>query len=163
VKTILTILGLLSLPLIGCVASNELKLSEIGPSHYARSQQKLPPTGTLIVYSALETVGGLDSDHPRHTSYSILSDEGQQLRHVRNYVSPILDDPIAVSLSPGKYLVKARVQGYGMITVPVLIEAGRNTTLYLDDSTGPNLGGIDPADLEKLPDGRVVGWRAKKN
>ena len=62
------------------------------------------------------------------------------------------------TLAPGKYRVVAHANGYGTVTVPVVIDATHVTTVHLNggssDETADNQN-----DTVRLPDGNVVGWR----
>ena len=109
------------------------------------------------VYSAWRRTGTDDPDHRIHSNYDLLTEDRSQLLTVRNYVTPMLEDPAIVALSPGQYVVKARVQRYGLMEIPVVIESRKLTALFMDDSTVPD---VTPNQAERiqLPDGRVIGW-----
>jgi hypothetical protein len=47
-----------------------------------------------------------------------------------------------------------------MVTVPVVIRAGQTTVVRLDESSWPDREAMIQAGAVRLPDGRVVGWRA---
>jgi len=64
-------------------------------------------------------------------------------------------------LQPGKYEVVARANGYGEVTVPVVVEAQRTTVLHLEGGAPWHpRPAFDPDNSVSLPDGRVIGWKA---
>ena len=153
-----SLLAALAIPFaLACVPKREFSLAPVGPPP-KRSSSSTATDGQLVVYSAWERTGTLDSEHQNHGSYAVLTADRKPVLQVRNWVSPMINDPAIVSLVPGSYFVKARVQGYGVILLPVVIESQKTTTLYLDDTTKPDLIGRDPAGRVRLPDGRVIGW-----
>jgi hypothetical protein len=50
--------------------------------------------------------------------------------------------------------------GYGVLTVPVIIKANQVTVVHLDEATWPDREAMIQAGAMRLPDGRIVGWRA---
>jgi hypothetical protein len=145
----------------GCATQREATLSAVGPQPGAGVAYVDKTTaGTLVVYSAWRRTGTDDPDHRIHSNYDVLMADGKPILQVRNYITPMLEDPASVQLAPGKYAVKARVQGYGYVTVPVVIESRKLTALYMDDSTRPERR--ESAEKVQLPDGRVIGWASSK-
>ena len=118
--------------------------------------------GGLVIYSALETGPTADSDSAHfHSGYRIYSADEKPLKWVNNRVATYSEDPEAVSLPPGYYRVAARAAGFGTVTVPVVIEAGKTTSVHLDGSKLTSARQSSPSDFVCLPDGFVIGWRAK--
>jgi hypothetical protein len=145
----------------GCAVPREATLSAVGPEPGAGvAKVEKTMAGTLVVYSAWRRTGTEDPDHRVHGNYEILSADDKPFMQVRNYITPMLEDPASVQLAPGQYTVKARVQGYGYVTVPVVIESRKRTALYMDDSTQPERR--ENAEKVQLPDGRVIGWASSK-
>jgi hypothetical protein len=145
----------------GCTTPREATLSQVGPEPGVTAGKVNNSTaGTLVVYSAWRRTGTDDPDHRVHGNYEILTANGKPFLQVRNYITPMLEDPASVQLAPGKYVIKARVQGYGYVTVPVVIESRKLTALYMDDSTRPEQR--ETAEKVQLPDGRVIGWASSK-
>ncbi len=140
----------------GCAAPQHISTAAVGPEPGILSKTS-PETGNLVVHSAWRRTGTDDADHRIHSNYDILTDDGKPFLTVRNYVTPMLEDPATVPLAPGKYVVKARVQRYGVVEIPVLIESRKVTALYLDDSTQP-AATMRETEQVQLPDGRVIGW-----
>ena len=61
---------------------------------------------------------------------------------------------------PGEYHVIARANGYGYVTVPVIIEARRSTVLHLEgDGSWPDESMFNQTNAVRLPDGQIVGRR----
>jgi hypothetical protein len=100
-------------------------------------------------------------DRPVHTDYEIFSEDGKRLRRVHNDSDTMLAGPIRVELPSGTFRVVARANRFGYVTVPVIIRGGKTTVVHLE-------GGGSWRDRDemirvgavRLPDGRVVGWKA---
>jgi hypothetical protein len=133
-----------------------LVLDPVGPAHGGASAA----TGNLVVYSAFSLQPSWPSEpsyRQHYSNYDLQSAEGRTLRTVSNDSGLAVAMPAVVTLPPGAYRVVARANGFGEVTVPVIVTAGRTTTIHLEG------GRAKPADAEemvRLPDGRVVGWRA---
>ena len=72
-----------------------------------------------------------------------------------------LEGPKRVQLPVGTYRVVARANGYGVVTVPVIIRADQVTTVHLEG--GPswqNRSQLGQSNPVRLPDGEIAGWRA---
>jgi hypothetical protein len=74
-----------------------------------------------------------------HATYKLLTPEGHLLMDVLN-VGP-MDEPEAVRLDPGNYVVEARAfkpevvrvpVTKGAVRIPVTVETGKTTVLHLD-------------------------------
>ena len=142
----------------GCIQQRQALISPVGPAPDPQRVVADSNSGTLVVYSAWRRTGTDDPDHRIHSDYDVLAVEGKPLLHVRNHITPMLEDPATVQLASGKYVVKARVQRYGTVSVPVTIQSNKITALYMDDSTRPESAARANAEEVKLPDGRVIGW-----
>ena len=120
--------------------------------------------GALVVYSAYVVNADFNSRdpyRPDYSDYEILTADGKLLRHVHNDTGTILQDPVIVQLPAGKYRVTARANGYGRVTVPVVIAACRLTTVHLEGGgSRPDRAAFNPTSAVQLPDGQIVGWRA---
>jgi hypothetical protein len=120
--------------------------------------------GTLVVYSAFKTGlpnPNLPDDIRQHSSYELRSETGTWLRAVANEQGFQGEDPAPVELPPGNYRVVARANGYGLVTVPVVIAASRVTTVHLEGGASfASQGASSLGDSVRLPDGGVVGWKA---
>jgi hypothetical protein len=147
----------------GCASGQHgLTLNPVGPP-------SIQPTaasdkGTLVVFSAYNvtatSVG--DYEHRRHYSdYKIFSPDGKLLQIVHNDSNNVLSEATRVKLPAGTYRVLAHANGYGVVTVPVVIEKHEVTTVHLEGG-GPweNEIAQNQANVVRLPDGRIVGWRA---
>ena len=147
--------------LMGCAAGNsEIVLDPVGPPPTPATRVN-PNTGTLTVYSAFEANADFDSvdpDRAEYSNYRIYSPDGKLLERVQNDNGSNSGSPADVTLAPGKYRVVAHANGYGTVTVPVVIDANRVTTVHLNggssDETADNQNGT-----VRLPDGNVAGWR----
>src|SRR5438477_13105795 len=145
----------------GCAFNRDLVLqTTVGPPPFETGTGS--PEGRLAVYSTLDT--GLSSDPDataHHSDYRIYSADGKQLKYVHNWVGTFIEDPAVVSHAPGRYNVVARAAASGTVTVPIVIEAGKTTSVHLDGSKPADGRKPSESELVRLPDGWVVGWRAK--
>lgn len=151
--------------LAGC-ASGGLALDTVGPIP-AQAAAPNPADGTLMVYSAYDANADFNSRdpyRPEYSDYKIYTAEGKLLQRVHNDSGTLLQDPASVELPTGKYRVVARANGYGSITVPVIIKAQQTTILHLDGGGAwPDKSVFNQTNAVRLPDGRIVGWRASSN
>jgi hypothetical protein len=151
--------------LSGCTTDkNEPVLDTVGPS----PDQPLAAnstSGTLVVYSAYEVnadFAARDHRSPIYSDYNILAADGKLLKKVHNNSGTILQCPVAVELSPGKYHVVAHANGYaGYLAVPVVIASLQTTILHLEgDGFWPDKAAFNQTNAVRLPDGRIIGWKA---
>ncbi len=68
--------------------------------------------------------------------------------------------PALVFLPAGPYKILARDDDYGRVIVPVFIEPWRTTKVYLESCAVDSSEHFNPTNSVRLPDGRIVGWRA---
>lgn len=146
----------------GCASNPPIVLdAAVGPARPI--VQESPPVGRLVVYSALDAVSATGSDDNTqqfHSDYKLLSLDGQMLKSVVNRESRISEEPATVRLPSGKYIVVARASSFSTVTVPVVIEEWKATIVHLDGSNQADLKQPPSADVVKLPDGTIIGWRA---
>lgn len=115
------------------------------------------PVGFLKVYSETDATGADDIMYASHSGYTIYASDGQVFRNVRGSAGA----PLLVNLPEGTYRVQARAAFYGTVVVPVVIKEGRTTSIYLEGDWKPDLEGFEQADLVRLPNGTMIGWRSK--
>jgi hypothetical protein len=154
--------------LSGCVTGrNSLVLDAVGPEWSQPVEESSTLTnGTLVVYSAYRISADFDESDPRRPEYSdykIFTTDGKLLRKVHNKSGTILQDVVPVALAPGKYNVVARANGYGYVTVPVMIVAQEKTILHLEGDSSADQSLFNQTNSVRLPDGRIVGWKAAPN
>jgi hypothetical protein len=150
---VIAVLVLLS----GCVASHPLVISEpIGPAQAVLHKEH--QTGELIVYSSWTRFDTLDSEHRKHSPYLVEQQGGTNIVRVNNRRGTFGEEPEAVPLAPGHYLVKARATNVGRVEVPVIIREGETTVVYLDGITAPSAIGQQDTNWVRQPNGRIVGW-----
>jgi hypothetical protein len=113
----------------------------------------------LRVYTATEEYYEDEMSYFPHTDYQLYSADGKRLKRVWNHQTHEDESPATVSLPPGGYVVEAWTPGYGVVRVPVLIEAGLTTTVILQPGWNPGIS-VSSLDLVWMPDGSYVGWRA---
>ena len=161
---VISVVGGMGLLLAGCTTSQQgMVLDNAGPAP-ASSVNASATGGILVVYSAYEANADFNSrDHyrPEYSDYRILTADGKLQQRVHNNGGTMLQRPKWVELPPGQYRVAALANGYGLVTVPVVIEAGQNTVLHLEGNfKWPNQGAPNEANAVRLPDGQIVGWKS---
>src|SRR5215831_15091620 len=141
----------------GCASPRGgLVLDRVGP---ASDETGHNSHGTLTVYSDLDSSPHWGNpNHIWYSDYQVLSDNGDLLKTVRNDSGTTVEGPVKVQLAPGNYRVHARANRYGWVTVPILIEANRVTTVHLD--SGSDFRGLAASNSVLLPHGETVGCRA---
>lgn len=141
--------------------TRELTLAPIGPA--AVEKPGAGTNGTLVVYSAYDVSAHFQGieQHYYHTDYQLCSKDGHLLRRVHNDSGTVLPGPTGVVLAPGTYRVVAEANGYGKVTVPVVIRAGLTTVVHLEGGGGWKAGTRPPLDSAVLlPSGQRAGWSA---
>jgi len=162
-RQILAGAGLAAVVLLsGCASPSQtsLVLAPIGPVSSARTGPFGEETGSLRVFSATEhrVDGGIDF-YP-HSPYTIYTPEGKRVRGVQNHIGSADQRPMTVHLPPGRYVVYARAEGHGRVTVPVVIVASRMTVVCLEGKGLAEAGELPSTEVVRLPDGRAAGRRA---
>ena len=150
--------------LAGCTGlRSDLVLDTAGPMPSPSAQVTSAP-GTLIVYSAGKVNADFNSRDPNRREYSdyrILDRDKKLLKYVHNVTDDILEGPVSVKLPAGKYFVLSRSNGYGIVTIPVIIASRQNTILHLDGfDAWPDTSEFNQTNAVRLPDGEIVGWKA---
>ena len=158
-KSVFCILGagFVSL-LIGC-SSAPVALAPVGPNPYGG--QSTASKGELQVFSSL--TGRREGENPtwyQHTDYYVYDAEGKVVKHVANSAGYYAEAPRSLSLSAGRYLVKAQAKDYSWVEVPVTIESGRTTRVHLDDNWKLPAH-TSTSELVSMPNGQPAGWRAE--
>jgi hypothetical protein len=148
-----------SLALVGCATNSKpLAVAPVGPPPL--SSYDTTPKGWLQVFTGTEAHNDGDVFYYPHTGYRLLTANEQLFKTVRNSIGIHDETPAFVKLPAGTYIVVAEGDYYGFVRVPVVIEPGKTTVVHLDgDWKGP-AGKAAEADLVKLPNGEIVGWRA---
>ena len=148
----------------GCASQQGMVLEAVGPGPAAAVNADTA-NGTLVVYSAAVTTPDFNSRDPRrpeYTGYQIFNTDGSLRQTVQNTSDTILQRPRRVELPPGTYRVAAVANGYGLVTVPVRIEAGRDTLVHLEGGFAwPGRTTFSQSNTVRLPDGDVVGWKSE--
>jgi hypothetical protein len=161
-RIIITVLGAGAL-LGGCAVSQRgMVLDPVGPAP-AFSRTQGTTRGTLKVYSAFQTNADFNKRDPyrrEYSNYAVYSPAGKLLQVVHNDSGLMAGSPARVELPAGRYRVVARANGYGTVTVPVLIESGRVTTIHLEGGSWPDESAFEKTNAVCLPDGQFAGWRA---
>jgi hypothetical protein len=150
--------------LAGCASmKNNLVSDTVGPAPMPSAQSN-SGQGTLTVYSGYQVNAGFNNPNPNspvHSNYKILDQDKKLLEWIHNATRDMSQSVVPVNLPAGKYYVVARSNNFGIVTVPVIIVAGRETVLHLDGrQTSPEGMPTNPADAVCLPDGEIVGWKS---
>jgi hypothetical protein len=147
--------------LAGCATRSTVVINQpVGPDLAPAQVHLTPGTGQLVVYSALEAADPVSSDFPTHSGYEIDDAEGKLIQRVDNRSGSFYQMPAAVSLSPGKYLVKASASNYGLVTVPVIIKESETTTLDLEATHFRQHKPTGAGQWVRLPTGEVIGMKS---
>ena len=166
--------------LTGCASAPRVVVVEpIGPGPAGAAQGGA--AGSLAIYSArVPEVVDVNAEvwrynndfgrneflyEPAHTDYTIYTQDGQFLQHVRNAREPGDQTPTLVTLPAGSYKVEAKAVNCDSERVNVLmhvvIKAGQATVVHLEGDWNPP-SQFKPTELATLPCGRVIGWRAEE-
>jgi hypothetical protein len=161
--------------LVGCAAPRQVAISEpVGPAPTVVGQHtggsmlqvytarvRAPVDLNREVFMENSDFGGNDLLYePAHTDYTICSQDGKVLEHVRNARSLEDPEPAIVPLAPGTYKIQARARDYGMVTLPVVIQPGRLTSVNLQRFRNPVGDSVPKTELVLLGNHRVIGWKA---
>jgi hypothetical protein len=156
-STLYLCLGLSPL-LASCASTSKLtELDTVGPAPLRMSGAAAPSEGSLKVYSLRGSYNAEGVYYHPHTAYTIYSSDNTRLKEVRNARFPHDEEPVAVGLPAGNYVVVALADGYLRVRVPVVIESGQLTTLHLDSSSRASAD--EGSEWVRLPNGQAVGWR----
>lgn len=147
----------------GCAfGPRDMVLEPVGPSPTSVAGNN--GEGSLVVYTAYDVnAPGLgDYEHRHHyTDYKILTDDGKLRQTVHNDIGTSVRQAAQVNLPAGTYRVVANANGYGTVTVPVVIGPNRLTVVHLEGGASwPDMNTDNQASAVRLPDGEIVGWRA---
>ena len=150
----------------GCASSEHgLTLATVGPAP-ASTTTPGGNEGYLLVYSAFQTTTADFNRTPyrrQYSDYRILSSDGKDvIQSVHNDTGLLISGPTRVTLPVGQYRVVARANGYGTVTVPVVIRGGQSTLVHLEGSVWwPKSSEIHDSNPVRLPKGEIVGWPDK--
>ncbi len=150
--------------LSGCATgSSRLALDTVGPDP-TLPQVTGTANGCLVVYSAYRRNADFntrDSYRPESSDYKIFSSTGVFQQRIHNNSGNSLQSVVPVTLPAGQYTVKARANGYGYVSVPIVIAPNQTNILHLEgDGNWPNPSVFNQTNAVRLPDGLVVGWKA---
>jgi hypothetical protein len=148
--------------LAGCVSHpRAVVLDPIGPPSLPAAPAG--STGTLVVYSAFDTRGDFNRLPylRQYTDYQLLGEDGTLRQTVHNSNGLLVEAPKRLELPAGAYRVVAHANGFGLVTVPVVIRARQVTTVHLEGGAAwPNNAALLRSNPVRLPDGEIAGWRA---
>jgi hypothetical protein len=150
--------------LAGCASnSNQVTVDTVGPRPQA-AMAEASDSGTLIVYSAFDVGADFYNRNPygrQYSDYRILTGDGKLYEKVHNNNDTIMQDAVPVNLPAGNYQVKAASNGYGHVTVPIVIAAHQTTILHLEGGgTWQKREAFNDTNTVRLPDGAVIGYRS---
>ena len=87
--------------------------------------------GDLQVYTEPEEYYQEELSYFPHTDYQLYTSDGKHLRRVWNHNTHEDETPAIVSLPPGRYVVQAWAEFYGLVSVPVVIKPNELTKVIL--------------------------------
>jgi len=114
--------------------------------------------GYLKVFSATEPVITEAGVYQPHTFYEIRNDDGTLFDQVKNSLLGTNEAPVRISLPPGKYVIHAKSDMAGWVSIPVNIEQSLTSSVHIDGSWRMPDELESRARLICLPEGDVVGW-----
>ncbi len=147
----------------GCATDkNHFSIETVGPVPSA-SPATGSANGTLVVYSAFKRNADFntsDPTHPEHSDYKVLAADGSLVCRVHNVGKTVFEDAVPIGLTPGQYQVVARANGFGYLTIPVVIEPQQNTIVHLEGGDAwPEQWLFNATNAVRLPDGEIIGWK----
>jgi hypothetical protein len=134
---------------------NSAVLDRVGPC--AGPPETQSGEGALVVYSCWDFQEAVDYDNAGRAAYDVYTKNTALLRHVKNDAGGFDRSPVRLSLSAGEYTVSSFVPRDGQVRVPVLIQPGQTTIVYLDGSGNRLKKFAHGESLVYLPDGDVAG------
>ena len=150
------------LPMVAsCAASRDsVVIGPVGPQPLIADD--LAPKGYLKVYTATDDHDDGGVHYFSHTSYTIYSEDGRTVvKKVANAISIHDEDPSLVQLPAGRYVVLAKAENSGMVRIAVIMTSGQLTKVDLQYDWKHRAPSGNTADWVRLPNGQVVGWRAR--
>ena len=144
--------------MVGC-SSTPIVLEPVGPA----PANAAAPTheGYLQVYTATEShADGDETYYYPHSSYQIYTEAGKLWKYVPNHAGTMDETPAVVRIPAGNYNVVARADGYGRVTVPVVVKGNKLTEVKLETWGRKKTPVTNETAVVQLPNGYVVGWRA---
>jgi hypothetical protein len=152
---IISLIGAAIIPLLSGCVSGATALKPVGPG--VTSSVKANPQGRLQVYTPTQVAEDyFRGNFTQLTGYDIRNESGNRLMSVANQASSAEGSPDQVMLPPGTYTVVADSGDYGLVTVPVVIQSGKTTTVHLDGDARTPLPYF-PIPPAPLPDAQSVG------
>ena len=147
----------------GCAGTNAPRLLDpIGPDPV--SQPSRSAAGFLRVFSAFDVHANFsesDAGRRRHSDYWLSASAGDSKWKIHNDTRSSAEGPLSVELTPGRYRVVARANGYGWVSVPVVVSAGQITVVHLEGGWHRAAAPGAPDGMVHLPAGEWVGPRAR--
>jgi hypothetical protein len=148
--------------LSGCIRTREFVVREpVGPVEGVK--ESAGTEGNLVVYSGWDRLGTLDSEHRKHTSYTIHAAQEERTIRVWNRMGSFGGEPEMVRLSPGRYWIEAGGTNVGEVRIPVVVRGGETTVVYLDGTTEPDAPWRLGTNWIRQPNGLILGWRDAAN
>lgn len=148
--------------MVACASSGPVTLSEsVGPQPLNAQTETSAKGGVLKVYSLAGNYNAEGVNYHPHTDYVIQAGDGTARKLVRNAEQPHEEEPVALQLPAGSYVVEALADGYVRTRVPVVIASGRMTAVYLEAGDRPGMAKAATDSWVRTPEGLPVGWRAE--
>jgi hypothetical protein len=152
---IISLIGAAIITLLGGCVSGATALKPVGPD--ATSSVEANPQGRLQVYTPTQVAEDfLRGNFTQLMAYDIRNESGKRLMFVANQASGVEESPDQVMLPTGKYTIVADSADYGLVTVPMVIQSGKTTTVHLDGDPRTPLP-LFPRRPAPLPDTQTAG------
>ena len=138
-KILVTVVLLAAASLCGC-ASAKITPGSAAVAPQPSQTRAVDSDGRLVVYSVFDSDPEFYPATPYHRAYSdyeILGSDGRLLEKVHNNSNDVFGGPASIRLPPGNYRVVAPANDHRLVSVPVVIEASRTTTVRVDTALSP--------------------------
>jgi hypothetical protein len=155
------LVGMAIFPLLSGCALTPVPLDAIGPAPEDGKPSAYTPMGSgwLRVYTATKRHEiGDNTFFYSHTGYRICTMDGQLWKFIPKNADNMDEAASIVEIPAGDYRIFAQSEAYNLVSVPVVIQAGKTTEVHLGThwKAPPN---TPTNEFVYLPDGRPVGWK----
>jgi len=153
----IALIGAVIIPLLAGCASTPVALNSVGPAPVRPAVEHVP-TGWLRVYTATNAREIGDNTYfYTHTGYHIYVEDGKLWKYIPNHTGDMDESVADVQIPEGNYRISAQSEAYNLVSVPVIIRAGKTTDIHLETTWKAPVG-TPTNELVYLPDGYPVGW-----
>jgi hypothetical protein len=154
--------GTAIIPLLPGCALTPVTLDSIGPAPENGKPSDYAPMGSgwLRVYTATKRHEiGDNTFFYSHTGYRICTKDGQLWKFIPKNTDNMDEAASIVEIPAGDYRIFAQSQAYNLVSVPVVIQAGKTTEVHLGTHWKAPVG-TSTNEIVYFPDGWPVGWKS---